>query len=203
VKSVGNLRRRRLNRATALLTPVLVASLCTVGVIAPPAITFQGARASHALLSSEVRALAHSVSRLAEIEEEGGADRILAATERLRRLIPKETPELELHGVVRAAAQLAGVRLQALFLGDHQDVGLPRIEGDYVGRRVVRISAECTPDSFVRFVENLRSVGLPVSVTDLSLARSGSAGATFLVETSLSLFEHTTPPRTESEDIEL
>ncbi len=200
MRTVGNLGARRMQPITALLVPVSVAALCVAGVVAPPALTLQQARYTKAELDSEIDELAQSAAAIARLDEDGGTERIQAAMARLQALIPDETPELELHGILRASAQVADLRLQSIYVSQFSDPELPRVDGDFVGLRQVRLMAEGDPDGFVRFVETLRSLGLPVSVSEFSVGRQAT---TFSISSTLNLFERTTPLSTNREDQDL
>ena len=202
MRTVSNLRRRRLGSATALVAPIVVGSLCLVGVVAPPAVSLQSARSSNARLCTEVEHLEECSRELAEIQEDGGDERILAAIERLEALVPREIPDIELQGLVRTSADLAGVHLDSLSLGPLVDVGLPSIRNDFIAARSVRVGARTDPAKLVEFVERPRSLGIPASVVDFSLVRSTGADATFLVEATLAIFEHTSPPSGSSAEAE-
>jgi hypothetical protein len=122
-----------------------------------------------------VRERALHVERVAQFEGGGGharLERLLAAA---RQMLPPPLPALELHGLLRVIAERSGVELAGLEILEPSDAGLERLE-DVATVREVHLQGESGLGEFLAASTAFRSLGCPVAVLELALARAERAG---------------------------
>lgn len=184
--TVGNLRRGARQCALAWVVPSTLLVLALTGVAARPSLRLAEARAERARVAELVRHAQDESAHFAGFHAHGGPERVRAALERVRGLLPAPLPELELHGLLRLLATSHGLRLDTLQVAEPADAGLEHLD-DVVARRRVRLEGSGEPADLLALLGTVRALGRPVAVHEFSLEEHEARGRRW--ELVLDLFE--------------
>ncbi|MCP3917328.1 MAG: hypothetical protein GY711_17415 [bacterium] len=190
---VHNLRHWHRARAITAIVPALVVPLAIVGLTVQPGMEVVKAR-------NEMRA-ARELVREAEIVRAesrrlggpGQTNTIEQLADELRRMVPNRVTKMEIHSLARVAAGRHGFDLRSIRISDSKDTGIGP-DASPVFARDVRLGGKATPSALVLFLDELRTMGLPVTTLDFSMHRDGPASTRFRSELVVGVF-HYGPPR--------
>jgi hypothetical protein len=168
--SVRSLSARRRSRAGAALIAVaaLGLALSGVGVVAPPFLELEDARAERGAARRRAdRARERDRERRLTLAQ---APRLRGAAEVLDGLFPSGVEELDLYGAVRVAAEASDVTLESVEVSELRDPELPGLD-ESVAMREVALRGRGRLDGLGRLLRGLRGLGFPSAVLDVSTAR--------------------------------
>ena len=187
MRELANLRRGRARRSGLLLLPAVATIVGLAGVTAKPALDLRAARGTVEAARENLGRLELERARRDAVRAAGGQERIEAAIAELDGQLPRGVTELDVHTAVRVAAELNGLVLDRLSVGELLDPGLPRAS-DVVLARSVHVAGRGGADAFFATLATLDALGVPVSVLEVSLARRPDS-ASFEITSTLGLYE--------------
>lgn len=186
-----NLRHGRLSRSAWILVPAALAIVATSGVVSRPAMRLGEARTTRARAEERLAQRAEELHRSEELARLAGTTDLAATAQAVRDLVPGPLSSLDTHGLVVLAARRAGLALESIEIGDPTTTTFQDL-GDRVLARRVDVKGVGSLESIASTVDALRSAGLPVSVSEATLARSTVTVGAFEVRMTLS-FHHRVP----------
>ncbi|MEW6071883.1 MAG: hypothetical protein AB1726_04705 [Planctomycetota bacterium] len=187
MKSVTNLRAGRLRRNAPPLVPLILVTIALGGVAMRPSLSMEAARSMRAAAQDRAARAAGERDRCAAFTAQNGAERLAAATARIRELLPWGTTALELHSGVRLAAERCGFRLDTVSVDGPIDAGLARLD-DLVVRRSVDVRGSGPLPALPALVSLVRSLGYPTAVIEFTVTRASSGPHPFQFQIVLGVF---------------
>ena len=191
MRAVSNLANGRVVRSAFLLVPTAVSILALGGVAALPALSLRDAREQVALAEHRAEQARTENARNEALQTAHGIERISDARKKVATLVPELVADLDLHTALRVAAELQGLEVETVSLGDLRDPGFPRTDDMIVMQDVVMSATGELPALFAT-LKTLEGLGVPVSVLEFSFERI-QLSSRFSLFVSLGLFQRTEP----------
>ncbi len=176
MRRVANLRRGFLGSGAFAAGSVLLA-VGAMGVVVPRAAELERKaeeREREVLRVERAREVVQSSERFAA---EGLIERIAEAERLVDALLPELVQPIDLHAALTFVARAEGVVLEGVVQGELADPGLAVLD-DWIALREVALFGRASIASLSGFVGGLCSLGFPVVVLDVSLAREHEEGLT-------------------------
>lgn len=196
MRDIGNLTTGRFRRSALLLVPVTLAALGVAGVTARPMMQLRDAQAGVDQALSNLERVEREAERNRVFEAARAQERLDAALAGVESLVPSDVSELDVHTAVRVTMDLHGLELQQLSVGGLYDAGFARGD-DVVLLRPVEMTATGDIAEFFASLVTLESLGVPVTVLEMSIERL--SGARFEVFATLGLCQRDALAQNEQE----
>ena len=187
---IGNFQRGFAARGAAFVLPALFSILALGGVTAPPALNMNHARTALELSEARVHQYETEMALHQSYESQQlmqGAQHVLART---RSMIPESCTNVVAHGVLRMAAANVGIELEQLQVALDKDLGVAALDKP-VAALEVSVGGSARIAQITALVDELKRLGFPNCVFEVSLRRSGPAEREFEFRLDLGLLHYT------------
>ncbi len=179
---------------------IFVGGAILAGALGVPYKRLQETRADHHQLVDARLRLEKLRRECAEFESQGGFSKLAELKHETSGCLPRELSRIDLHGALTLLAQVSGMELKTLSVGELSATDFAQLD-DAVGRCEVSLSARGGLQALSNLVELLRQLGYPTAVLDFRLKLVEAEGSRFDIHATLGLFESMPIPATELSDV--
>ncbi len=185
--TISNAQRGLAAKSAAIAAPTLASLFVLAALSAVPALDL-----THVLaMRQRARELAHQrniEARVAlQFENARVDERAEAARALARSALPSSGSHAAAHGLVRAAASIAGASIDGISQLEPVDAGFAQV-GDVIAERRIEVYGRASVESVLQLVAWLRVMGIPCAVRSLLLESSRTERSGFAFTLRLSLF---------------
>jgi len=168
---IQNFRSGALRRSAWVAVPAVAAILGVSGVTVRPILGLDAAQLMRQEAAARLAACNAMRATADHLAASGVEARIELATKSVAALLPGEISAVEVHGLLQVLARRHAVLLQSVEIGITRDTSFVELE-DRVVMLEVGLRGAGTLEGLNALVEDARTVGLPVSVNELTLTRA-------------------------------
>ena len=191
-----NFRSARLTKSAPFLVPIAVVPLVFAGVTSVPAAHGLEARAGLERVRERLDSHIERRDAIADFGALEGLESLAEMSSILRELIPSELSDIEIFSTARIAARTYDVELASVRVEGTTVLELGQ-GGSSVAMKETRVVGTATLDGLVRWVDHLRVLGIPCSVSSFSILRDRPTTPRFRFEILVGAF-HNTPEQPDS-----
>lgn len=134
----------------------------------------------------------HKLTRLQDEHQEflasGGPEALNTLANGVLGDLPKDVSRIDLHGAVTLLAQVSGLQLSALSVGEFKHIDAPHLD-DAVAKCELSISGTGSADGLSNLVATLRRLGYPTVIEEFRISRPTASDSEFTIHTTLGLFQ--------------